>query len=313
MNHSSTARSLTLQAFALNTFAIFSYAVVDAATKLLRLDYGFGTWQILMLTRIPPLLVALALTAQATGSPFRLKTVFPKWHLLRGILVAVTGFTFFDGLKYLPLADCIVLAFAAPVFVTALSGPLLGERVGWRRWSAVGVGFVGVIVAVKPGAPIGYGTWLILISAAAYALTLLTLRRLSGKESTHNILFYSTAFTIVISVVPGIGEWRPVGWHAAGIMLLQGLASACGQLAMTRAFRLGEASMLVPLEFTALVWAVIFGYMLWNDVPATEVLAGAALIIGANIYISQREARLAKSRGVAPSPQVVPEHPGLPD
>jgi drug/metabolite transporter (DMT)-like permease len=216
-------------------------------------------------------------------------------------------------LKYLPLADCIVLAFAAPVFVTALSGPLLGERVGWRRWSAVGVGFIGVIVAVKPGAPIGYGTWLILISAAAYALTLLTLRRISGKESTHNILFYSTAFTIVISVVPGIGEWRPVGWHAAGIMLLQGTASACGQLAMTRAFRLGEASMLVPIEFTALVWAVIFGYMLWNDIPAIEVLAGAALIIGANIYISHREAQLARKRGAAPSAQAVPEHPGLPD
>jgi drug/metabolite transporter (DMT)-like permease len=313
MDHSSTARSATIQAFALNTFAIFSYAVVDAATKLLRLDYGFGTWQILLLTRIPPLIVALALTAQATGSPFRLKTAFPKWHLLRGFLVALTGFAFFDGLKYLPLADCIVLAFAAPVFVTALSGPLLGERVGWRRWSAVGVGFIGVIVAVKPGAPIGYGTWLILISAAAYALTLLTLRRISGKESTHNILFYSTAFTIVVSLVPGIGEWRPVGWHAAGIMLLQGLASACGQLAMTRAFRLGEASMLVPIEFTALVWAVIFGYMLWNDIPAIEVLAGAALIIGANIYISHREAQLARKRGATPSAQTVPEHPGLPD
>jgi drug/metabolite transporter (DMT)-like permease len=313
MDHSLATRSMTIQAFLLNTFAVFSYAVVDAATKLLRLDYGFGTWQIMLLTRIPPLLVALALTAQATGSPFRLKTAFPKWHLLRGVLVAVTGFAFFDGLKYLPLADCIVLAFAAPVFVTALSGPLLGERVGWRRWSAIGVGFIGVIVAVKPGAPIGYGTWLILISAIAYALTLLTLRRISGKESTHNILFYSTAFTLVISVVPGIGEWQPVGWHAAGIMLLQGLASACGQLSMTRAFRLGEASMLVPIEFTALVWAVIFGYMFWNDIPAIDVLAGAALIIGANIYISHREARLAKSRGTAPLKQTVPEHPGLPD
>ncbi|HEY4163831.1 MAG TPA: DMT family transporter [Dongiaceae bacterium] len=313
MDHSAPTRSATIQAFLLYTFAVFSYAVVDAATKLLRLDYGFGTWQILLLTRLPPLLVALALTAQATGSPFRLKTAFPKWHLLRGVLVAITSFAFFDGLKYLPLADCIVLAFAAPVFVTALSGPLLGERVGWRRWSAVGVGFIGVIVAVKPGAPIGYGTWLILISAAAYALTLLTLRRISGKEGTHNILFYSTAFTLVISFVPGIREWQPVGWHAAGIMLLQGLASACGQLSMTRALRLGEASMLVPIEFTALVWAVLFGYMFWNDIPVIEVLAGAALIIAANIYISHREARLAKSRGIAPSPRVVPEHPGLPD
>jgi drug/metabolite transporter (DMT)-like permease len=291
---------------------VFSYAVVDASTKLLRVNYEYGTWQIMLVTRVVPLLIAFALTAQATGNPFRLGTKFIKAHLVRGFFVMVTTFTFFEGLEYLPLADCIVLAFAAPIFVTALSGPLLGERVGWRRWSAVGIGFIGVVVAIKPGATVGIGTWLILTSAVAYAFTLLTLRRISGREHTHNILFYSTAFTLVSALVPGIQEWKTVGWPAAGLMLIQGIASAGGQLSMIRAFRLGEASMLVPIEFTALVWAAIFGFLFWQNVPAIELLAGAALIIGANVYISQREARLARSRGNKPLP-AVPEHAGLPD
>jgi drug/metabolite transporter (DMT)-like permease len=203
-----------------------------------------------------------------------------------------------------------VIAFAAPIFVTALSGPLLRERVGWRRWSAIAVGFVGVVIAVRPQGSVGIGTILILTSAIAYALTLLTLRPLSGKESTHNILFYSTAFTFVLAVVPGILEWKPVSLTAAALMVIQGLASAGGQFLMVRAFRLGEASMLAPLEFTALVWATAGGYLFWNDLPTITVLAGAALIIGANIYIAQREARLAQRRRALSD---VPEHASVPE
>src|SRR3982751_243300 len=144
-------RSAPVQAFVYYAIGVLSFAVVDTATRLLRVDYDLGTWQITFLTRIPPLLVALAVTMQATGSPFRVQTKFFWRHLLRGGLVLLTTTTFFAALKYLPLADCIVIAFAAPIFVTALSGPMLGEKVGWRRWSAVGVGFAGVIVAVRAG------------------------------------------------------------------------------------------------------------------------------------------------------------------
>jgi drug/metabolite transporter (DMT)-like permease len=291
------------------TLGVFSFAIVDASTRLLRVDYDYGTWQIMLLTRVPPLLVALYLAAQATGNPFALKTRFPLTHLGRGICVMLTTATFFAALKFLPLADCIVIAFAAPIFVTALSGPLLREKVGWRRWSAVGIGFLGVLLAVKPGSAIGLGTILVLVSALTYALTLLSLRPLSGKESTHNILFYSTAFTLLSAVVPGILEWKPVGFAAGGLMVLQGLASASGQLCMVKAFRTGEASMLAPIEFTALVWAVLFGYVFWGNLPGIEVLVGAALIIGANLYIAQREARLANRPALSP----VPEHASVPE
>jgi drug/metabolite transporter (DMT)-like permease len=310
----------TVRAFAYYFLGVLSFSVVDAATKLLRGDadvvtrwlpgnFDLGTWQVILLTRIPPICVALVLTAQATGSPFRLGTKFWKMHLLRGVLVLATTFTFFAGLKYLPLADCIVIAFAAPIFVTALSGPLLGEKVGWRRWSAVAVGFAGVIVAVRPDGSIGIGTLLIMASAVAYALTLLTLRPLSGKEHMHNILFYSTAFSLVIAIVPAILEWKPISPIAWALILVQGLASACGQLTMVKAFRLGEASMLAPLEFTALIWAAACGLAFWDEFPTLEVLAGAALIIGANIYIAHREARLARNRELP----AVPEHASVPE
>jgi drug/metabolite transporter (DMT)-like permease len=306
-------RSAPIQAFVYYTLGVFSFAVVDAATRLLRVDYDLGTWQITFLTRIPPLLVALIVTAQVTGSPFRLQTKFFKLHLFRGALVLITTTSFFSALKFLPLADCIVIAFAAPIFVTALSGPMLREKVGWRRWSAVVVGFAGVVIAVDPTGSwegdTGLGIGLVLISAFTYALILLTLRGLSGKEHTHNLLFYSTAVTIVAAAVPGIIYWQPIGWAAAGIMLVQGLASTFGQLAMIRAFQFGEASMLAPIEFTGLVWATLFGFWFWSDLPTVYVLIGAALIIGANLYIAQREARLAQRKSFPP----VPEHASLPE
>jgi drug/metabolite transporter (DMT)-like permease len=311
----------TVRAFIYYFLGVLSFSVVDAATKLLRGEpdtltrwipgnFDLGTWQVILLTRIPPLCVALFLTAQATGSPFRLKTRFWKTHLLRGFLVLATTFTFYAGLRYLPLADCIVIAFAAPIFVTALSGPLLGEKVGWRRWSAVGVGFAGVIVAVRPDSAVGIGTALILASAVAYALTLLTLRPLSGKESTHNIIFYSTVFGVFVAIVPAILEWKPIGFVATMLIVVQGLASACGQFTMIKAFRIGEASMLAPLEFTALIWAAACGLAFWDEFPTLEVLAGAALIIGANVYIAHREARLAERNRELPP---VPEHASVPE
>jgi drug/metabolite transporter (DMT)-like permease len=311
-------RSAPVQAFVYYTLGVLSFAVVDAATRLLRVDYDLGTWQITFLTRIVPLLVALTVTAQATGNPFRVHTKFFKMHMLRGVLVLVTTVTFFAALKYLPLTDCIVIAFAAPIFVTALSGPMLKEKVGWRRWSAVVVGFAGVAVAIDPTGTwegdTGLGIGLVLLSALAYALTLLTLRKLSGKEHTHNLLFYSTAFSVVVAAVPGILEWQPISWQAAGVMLIQGTASASGQIAMIRAFRFGEASMLAPIEFTALIWATLFGFWFWSDLPTVAVLVGAALIIGANLYIAHREARLARAdpkraRNFPP----VPEHASLPE
>jgi drug/metabolite transporter (DMT)-like permease len=264
---------------------------------------------------VPALFVALYLTYRNTGNPFRLKTSFFKTHALRSVLVMLTGYTFFEGLRYLPLVDAIAIAFATPLFVAALSGPLIGEKVGPRRWLAVLVGFVGVVIALiaAPQADGGFfahlneGAVLVLISALFYALTLITLRRISGKDSSHNILFHTSAATLVIVIPLAALDWHWPSSRDWAVMALQGTSSALAQLAMIRAFRSGEASMLAPLEYTALVWAAFFGWSLWNELPTMQTLVGAAIIIAANLYIAEREARHARKA------DIVPEHPSLPE
>jgi drug/metabolite transporter (DMT)-like permease len=292
---------------------VLLFGVADASVKWL--TTGYSTWQILAVGRVPALIVAIGLTWRATGSPFKVKTSYFRFHALRSVLIMATGYTFFEGLRFLPLVDCIAIAFAAPLFVTALSGPLIGERVGPRRWAAVGVGFIGVIVALiaSPG-PTGnffthlnFGAVLVLASAFFYSLTLITLRRISGKDSSHNILFHTSTATLVIVCPLAAMDWNwpnPADW---GVLLLQGGSSAVAQLCMIKAFRSGEASMLVPLEYTALIWAAFFGWSIWNEIPTLQTLAGAAIIIAANLYIAQREVQHARKKDIVPENPVLPE------
>lgn len=292
---------------------VLLFGIADASVKWL--TSGHSTWQILAVGRVPALLVAIGLTWRATGSPFRVKTSFFRFHAMRSVLIMLTGYTFFEGLRFLPLADAIAIAFAAPLFVTALSGPLIGEKVGARRWAAVSVGFVGVIIALvaTPGpdgdflSHLNFGAILVLVSAFFYALTLITLRRISGKDSSHNILFHTSTATLLIVCPLATMDWAwPTGTDWA-ILLLQGSSAALAQLCMIKAFRSGEASMLAPIEYTALIWAVFFGWSIWNEVPTLQTLGGAAIIIAANLYIAQREVHHARKR------DIIPENPALPE
>jgi len=221
-----------------------------------------------------------------------LRSGFIKSHMLRSLLIVATTWTFFECLRYLELADAIAIAFAAPLFITAMSGPILGEKVGWRRWTAVILGLVGVVVALQPGRHgISWGALLALIAAITYAMGQLWLRPLAGLEKSHNIVFYGTLFSGLIVLGPAIHEWTwPVNAFDWGLFLLQGSCSTLGQLCMVRAFRVGEASLLAPFEYTALIWAGLFGYIIWGDMPTLQVLGGTAIIICASLYIAHREA-----------------------
>lgn len=293
---------------------VFCFGIADASTKWL--TDGYNTWQILAVGRVPALFVALYLTQRATGSPFRVKTKFFRFHAMRSVLIMLTGYTFFEGLRYLPLVDAIAIAFAAPLFVAALSGPLIGEKVGPRRWMAVIVGFVGVIIAFI-AAPHGSGNFLVtfkgallvLGSALFYSLTLITLRRISGKDSSHNILFHTSTATLIIVCPLAAYYWHWPSGSDWAIMILQGASSAVAQLCMIKAFRSGEASMLAPIEYTALIWAAFLGWSIWAEIPTLQTLIGAGIIIAANLYIAQREVHHARKK----QRDIVPENPVLPE
>jgi drug/metabolite transporter (DMT)-like permease len=269
---------------------VFCFCVLDALTKRLTDDYD--TWQIIFLSRVVTTILILGIVTRQHRSIRPLRSAHVKTHILRSILVIATTWTFFECLRYITLADAVAIAFAAPLFMTALSGPLLKEQVGWRRWSAVLIGFIGVIIAVRPGAEgIGYGTFLALCAAASYALLQLWLRPLSGREVGHNIIFYTTLFSGLLAMPMALYYWiwpDATGWT---IVLAQGCCSTIGQTCMIRAFRQGEASMLAPFEYTGLVWAVLFGWIFWAELPTMQVLAGAAIIIACAIYIAHREAK----------------------
>ncbi|MET1027441.1 MAG: DMT family transporter [Dongiaceae bacterium] len=286
---------------------VFGFSVLDALTKLLTENYG--TWQIMTLSRICPLIAAVLVMHRSTGRYFAFKSNFLRTHLLRSVLTIATTWTFYECLRYLQLADAIAIAFAAPLFMTSLSGPLLGEKVGPRRWAAVLIGFVGVMIALRPGqGGISWGAILALSAALTYALGQLWLRPLSGKEHGHNIIFYSTLFSGLAGLVPAYMEWKSPSFGDWILFLLQGSCSAFAQLCMIRAFKIGEASMLAPLEYTALLWATIFGYTFWGQLPTIQVIGGAAIIIGSSLYIAHREARLGRHR-----PATLPEEIVAPD
>jgi drug/metabolite transporter (DMT)-like permease len=283
-----------LLAFVLMGTAVLFFSLVDATAKWL--TQGFDPWQIVFVSRIVPIAVALIVAYRATGNPFNFYTKFPKVQILRAALTIPMIWCFFTGLKLMSLAETITIAFTAPLFITVLSRPLLGEQIGRRRWGAVVIGFVGILVALRPGVgEISIGPILVIISAFAYALSMCLVRRFAGQEPTHNILFYSAIGAFLVGGFNSVPIWiKPdaIDW---GLLLLVGVWGVLGSYAVIRAYRLGEASMLAPLEYTALIWSILFDLWLFGLTPIPAVLLGAAIVIAANVYIAHREHKLAKA------------------
>ena len=283
-----------LLAFVLMGTAVLCFSLVDATAKWL--TQGYDPWQIAFVSRIVPIAVALIAAYRETGNPFNFYTRFPKVQILRAALTVPMIWCFFTGLKLMSLAEAITIAFTAPLFITILSRPLLGEQIGWRRWGAVVIGFAGILVALRPGVgAIGIGPILIIISAFAYALSMVLLRRFAGQEPTHNILFYSAIGAFLVGGFNAVPIWiKPdaIDWS---LLLLVGVWGVLGSYAVIRAYRLGEASMLAPLEYTALIWSILFDLWLFSLTPIPAVLLGAAIVIAANAYIAHREHRIAKA------------------
>jgi drug/metabolite transporter (DMT)-like permease len=285
------------KAVAYSLSAVLCLAVLDAQVKWLAADYAIA--QIAFLRYVVGVAFAVAVAARHGGLR-QLRTRRPFGHALRSILNIVTMLTFYAALKRLPLADVIAIAFAAPLFMTVLSVPLLGERVGWRRWAALSVGFVGVMVTLQPFGdgfnPVGL---LAIVSALTYALMLIASRQLSATESSVTILFYYSIGVIVTTGAAMPWQWITPGWADAGLFLACGLVGSVGQLLLNQAFRYGEVSLLAPLEYTALIWAILLGVVVWGEVPTWWVLIGALIVVASSLYIAQREARIG--RGAARS------------
>lgn len=275
--------------------AVLFFAIMDATAKWLGQDYE--PVQIVFLRHVFGLMPVAAFVWRGGGLRV-LKTRRPGLHALRALLVFVALLTFILGLRRLPLAEAIAFAFTAPLFVTALSMPVLGEPVGARRWGAVLVGFAGALLMTRPGTA-GFrieALW-ILASALCFALAMLLTRRMARSETNVAMLAYSTlgAGLVGLPLMPFV--WRAPAGGDIWLFVLIGLVGGTAAYFVIMAYRNAPAALVAPFEYTALVWGAILGWILWREQPAPVVWLGAAVIILSGLYVTHREAAGAR-RGV---------------
>jgi drug/metabolite transporter (DMT)-like permease len=222
-----------------------------------------------------------------------LRTARPLQHLVRG-LVGVTGmFLGFYAVARLPLAKSTAISFTTPLYMIFMAVFFLGETVRWRRWSATLVGFAGVMVIVRPfDGEISVPTMLALSSAFISSIAITLVKRLSGTEAAATIVFYLSLIAMICSAVPSVFIWRSPGALDLFLFLLTGLTGGAGQVMITQAYHEGEATAVAPVDYLRLLFAILFGYFAFGEVPTIYTLIGSAIIIGSTLYIAHRERQL---------------------
>jgi drug/metabolite transporter (DMT)-like permease len=225
-----------------------------------------------------------------------LKTRHFKWQVLRAGLNVFAMLMFFYALSITQIAVVQALSFTAPLFATIMAVLLLGERVKLRRWMAIIIGFTGVLVILQPGfQPIDTGALLVLGSSAVWALTLITIKRLSNTDSPLTITTYATIFLSILSLIPATFFWIwPQGWQW-GWLLFAALTGTLAQLCLATAFAYADASVVLPFDFAKIIWSSLLVYFIFGELASVNTWIGATLIFSGACYVAIREHRLEKS------------------
>jgi len=259
------------------------------------------------LVALPPIVLIVRLE----GRLALLLTRHPWMHLLRSFAMLMSYTFYYMALATLPLADTVALFFSGPLFVTALSVPLLGETVRLPRWLAVFVGFLGIVIMLRPGAGVfDPAAFLPVLAALSYAIVAIVTRRLGETDTGSSMAFYSNLLYLIVGggVGAALGDrvWD-VGGHASlqflvrpwvfpsvfdlTLMALCGLVAAFGFYALSQAYRVARVSTVAPFEYTGLPLAVLWGYVFWGDLPDGYTIVGALLVVGAGLFVLRQETR----------------------
>jgi drug/metabolite transporter (DMT)-like permease len=268
--------------------AVAAFSLMDASMKLLAPHYP--PMQVAAMRGLTSLPLVL-LWALIDGGPMQLVRIRWPLHLLRGVLSVIMLVAFVYGLQTLPLAETYSLFFVAPLLITALAVPILGERVGWRRWLAILIGLCGTLIVLRPSGQgmLSLGGLAVIVSAMGYALSAITVRVLGRTDSTQSMVVWMLAMLSVFSLALAWRGWIPVDaadWKPIATLALSG---AIGQYGITEAFRRAPASVIAPLEYTALIWGLGLDWSLWGTLPDRWMLAGAAVIVVCGLYLVRRE------------------------
>lgn len=269
----------------------FMFALNDAMGKWLVASFSVG--QVMLIRSLGAFIVLGPMLAKQ-GPAKLVRMERRDLQFLRVLATTLDTFFFYAAVVYLPLADVFSFYMAGPVYVAALSHFLLGEKVGWRRWTAILVGFCGVLIMLKPSSSaLSLSSIFALIGSLSFAFAIVLNRRLRGTSDT-SLVTWQTIGTLVVGVVLTIGTWRAPSTFDTGAMLLLGIVSCIAHLLITRALKLAPASTLAPLHYTLLLWAIVFGLVFFGDVPSLRILIGAGIVVMAGIFIFHRKKVVAE-------------------
>jgi drug/metabolite transporter (DMT)-like permease len=282
-----------LRGIAFALAGVIALSVMDGIAKWLVVT--LSVFQLLAIRSAFNLFLLSPMVRQAGGGP-ALRTRSHGWHALRVLVSVAALICFFEALRHLPLATCIAIGFAAPLFMAVLSVVLLGERVGPHRWAAIVTGFLGVLVIVPPDAD-GLLSWaggLMVVSSLLFGLSQVLVRRLARHETDAAILVYQNAGMLAVGVLGLPFVWVPISaLELAGIAAMS-VVLTIGQVCTVKAFRAAPVGVVAPFHYTELIWATLIGYVFWAEFPEPHVWAGAAIVVAAGLYMIWREAAASK-------------------
>lgn len=276
------------------------FALNDAMGKWLVATYSLG--QVILLRSAAAIIVLLPILWR-TGLAGLVNIERRGLQVARVFFSTAELFCFYFAVAALPLADVMTYWLAAPIYVAALSPFLLGEKVGWRRWTAIAIGFVGVIIALKPSsASLTPAAFLSIAGSAAFAFMMISGRQLRNTPDT-TLAFWQiigAALAGIIAVLVAPTGWVPLesGFDLTLLGLL-GVIAMLAHILVNRALKLADAATVAPLQYTLLLWAVVFGWLFFGDVPQSSIIIGAALIVVSGLYIFFRENALKRRRQLA--------------
>jgi drug/metabolite transporter (DMT)-like permease len=273
---------------------VASFSIMDACLKLLTAHYP--ATQVAALRGLAALPVVFAWALYSGGVRQLLRVSWPL-HLVRGVMSVFMMVTFAYALKTLSLAKAYSIFFVAPLLIALLGIVLLRERVMKAQWMAIGVGFIGVLIVLKPEASTAdfgwWGTLAVLGTAVAYALSSVIVKILGRTDSTQAMMFWMTAMLALGATAIALPHWQPIAPEHYAILAGIAFTGAIGQWGVTVAFKHAPAASVAPLEYTGLAWVIIIDLLVWSTTPSLRTLLGAGLIIICGLYLIHFESRRA--------------------
>jgi drug/metabolite transporter (DMT)-like permease len=272
---------------------VFGGLLLDLCAKELLQTYSLP--QFVLLRSLIAIAILLAI-APRFGGLRSLRTEKKAWHVLRTILAIGAMFGFFYGLSEMPLVNALTLGYTAPLMMTALSAIFLKDPVGWRRWSAVTVGFFGVLVMLRPGnGDLSLPVSAVLLAAFCYACQAITARKLSATESTLSLSFFAVVGPMIVSLgfISNDNWLYPdvTGW---ALLIGAGASSVLAWIGLVNGYRAASPALLAPLEYTALVGGAIAGFLIWDEIPDRRVVTGALIIVASGLFVVYRSKEVSE-------------------